>query len=191
MMDYDGPLINGLERPQPRNDLDELKPSERESANKLYLQQSLCSLYNTVTHRQNPQLYAALEFQHTQKYLLLLLARNLLVDGEASYLAQVAELEATWNDFSGKDGLAYPFNFSKSEQAKLEADVDGVVRGMEEMRSIREGLGELFPEQGIVKPEDYEEALEALAQMKGQVIDEFATNAAEREAWEKAWPFGT
>jgi hypothetical protein len=87
--------------------------------------------------------------------------------------------------------LTYPSNFSKSEQAEPEADVDGVVRGMEAMRSIRQGLGELFPEQGIVKPEDYEEALEALAQMKEQVIDEFATNAAEREAWRKAWPFGT
>jgi hypothetical protein len=191
MIDYVGPPINGLERPQSREDLDKLGPSERESANTLYLQQSLCSLYNALTHRQNTRLYAALQFQHTQKYLLLVLARNLLIDGEASYLAQIAELEATWNEFSGEDGTTYPFAFSDKEREELEADVEVVVRGMEAMRSIRESVGELFPDQGIVKPDHYEEALDALSQMKDQVISAFATNAAEREAWEKAWSFGT
>jgi hypothetical protein len=191
MIDYIGPAINGLERPQPREDLDELEPSERECANTLYLQQSLCSLYNTLTHRQNPRLYAALQFQHTQKYLLLVLARNLLIDGEASYLAQVAELESTWNELvSGDGGSTYPFAFSDTERAELQADVEGVVRGMEAMRSVRESLGELFPDQGIVKSNDYEEALDALSQMKEEIISAFATNATERAAWEKAWPFG-
>ncbi|KAH5006440.1 hypothetical protein HBI81_197980 [Parastagonospora nodorum] len=189
-IDYVGPPINGLERPQPRKDLDELAPSEKEAANALYLQQSLCSLYNTIAHRQNPRLYAALQFQNTQKYLLLVLARNLLIDGEASYLSQIAELESTWSEFTGNEGSTYPFAFSEKERKELEADVEGVVRGMEAMRSIRESLGELFPEQGIVKSDNYEEALDALSQMKDQVIGEFATNASEREAWEKAWPFG-
>ncbi|KAH7397042.1 kinase-like domain-containing protein [Phaeosphaeria sp. MPI-PUGE-AT-0046c] len=190
-MDYDGPPINGLERPQLREDLDELEPSEREKANTLYLQQSLCSLYNTLIHRQNPRLYASLQFQRTQKYLLLVLARNILIDGEASYLAQVAELESTWDEFSGKDGSSYPFTFSEKERQELETDVEGVARGMNAMRSIKESLGELFPEQGIVKPEEYEEALDALSQIKTQVIDEFATNEVEKEEWEKMWPFGT
>jgi hypothetical protein len=191
MIDYDGPPVNGLERPQLREDLDKLEPSERAHANTLYLQQSLCSLYNTLTHHQNPRLYAALQFQQTQKYLLLLLPRNLLIDGEVSYLAQIAELESTWDEFSGEEGSTYPYTFSEKEREELEADVEGVVRGMEAMRSIRESLGELFPEQGIVKSDDYEEALDALSQMKEQVISAFATNATEREAWEKAWPFGT
>jgi hypothetical protein len=190
IIDYVGPPINGLERPQPQKDLDELKPSERERANTLYLQQSLCSLYNTLTHRQNARLDAALQFQHTQKYLLLVLVRNLLVDGEASYLSQIAELGSIWNEYSGEEGSTYPFAFSDKERKELEADVEGVVRGMEAMRSIRESLGELFPEQGIVRSDNYEEALDALSQMKDQVISAFATNASEREAWEKAWPFG-
>jgi hypothetical protein len=49
----------------------------------------------------------------------------------------------------------------------------------------------LLPEQGIVKSDDYGEALDAVSQIKDQIIiDTFATNAAEREAWEKAWLFG-
>jgi len=73
----------------------------------------------------------------------------------------------------------------------MEADLQGVVRGMEAMRSIRESIGELFPEQGIVKADQYEEALDALEQMKDQVIEEFASNEQEREVWRKEWPFGT
>ncbi|KAF1913062.1 hypothetical protein BDU57DRAFT_559219 [Ampelomyces quisqualis] len=148
MIDDVGPSINSLERPQPRTDLDQLEPAERESANFPYLQQSLCSLYNTITHRQNPRLYTALQFQHTQKYLLLLLACNLLIDSEASYHAQVAELETTWNKFSGEDASTYPFAFSDEERQELEADVEGVIHGMEAMRSIKESLGDLFPERG-------------------------------------------
>lgn len=86
---------------------------------------------------------------------------------------------------------AYPFAFSTKEREEFEADVEGVVRGMEVMRSIRDSLGELFPEQGIVKSDQYDEALDALAQMKDQVISLFASNSHEREVWEKAWTFGT
>jgi hypothetical protein len=38
----------------------------------------------------------------------------------------------------------------------MQADVEGVVRGMDVMTSIRETIGDLFPEHGIVKPERYE-----------------------------------
>jgi hypothetical protein len=191
ILDYDGPPISGLERPQPSKDMEKLEANIKKRAETLYLQQSLCSLYNTLTHYQNPQLYAALEFQQTTSYLLLLLARNLLIDGEASYLLQVAELEATWDDLPGAKGSNYPFSFSPKEREEIEAEFEGVVRGMEAMRSIRETLGELFPEQGIVRPDQYEEVLDALAQVKDQVIENFANTEQEKEIWQKVWPFGT
>lgn len=191
ILDYDGPQISGLERPQPPKDLEKLNPSAKEHAETLYLQQSLCSLYNTLTYHQNLQLYAALEFQQTASYLLLLLARNLLIDGEAAYFLQVAELEATWDALPRSKGSTYPFSFSLKEREEVEAEVERTVRSMEAMRSIKENLGELFPEQGIVRPDQYEERLNSLAQMKDQVIKEFASNEQEREGWQKMWPFGT
>ena len=69
--------------------------------------------------------------------------------------------------------------------------MQGVTRGMEAMRSIRDSLGELFPEQGIVRPDQYDEALDALTQMREQIISTFATNPKEKEVWEKEWPFET
>jgi hypothetical protein len=124
-------------------------------------------------------------------YTLLLLARNLLIDGEASFLSQVVVLEKLWGTLPGTENSFYPFSFSAKEKEEIERDVEGAVRGMDAMRVIREELGELFPEQGIVKPEQYEEALDALAQMKGQVIDTFANTEHEREMWERMWPFGS
>ena len=192
IIDYDGPTVRGLERPQPPKDLDTFYATAKREAETLYLQQSLCSLYNTLTHHQDPKLYAALEFQHTTSYTLLLLACTLLIDGEASYLLQVAELQSKWSNLPEAKSTPYPFTFSAKDREAMDADVEGAVRGMEAMRAIREEIGELFPEQGIVRHEQYEEALDALRQMKEQVIEEFARNEEVRKACEEeVWPFGT
>lgn len=72
----------------------------------------------------------------------------------------------------------------------MEDNVNGVLRGMDWMRSIRRSIGELFPEQGIVRVDQYEETLDALEQIKVQVIEEIASNEEERGVWLKEWPFG-
>lgn len=62
---------------------------------------------------------------------------------------------------------------------------------MEAMQAIREPLCQLFPGKGVVRRELYDEALDALNQMKEQVIDEYARNENEQEVWRKEWPFRT
>ncbi len=95
LMDYDGPPTLGLERPRLPKDLAQLDPAAQEQAKALYLKSSLSTLYKTLIYKQNSRLYRALAFRETPSFDLLLLARNLLVDGEATYLAQVMELEKT------------------------------------------------------------------------------------------------
>ena len=181
----------GLERPKLAQGIERLDAAARKHAETLFYQRTLCSLYNTLTHRRNPKLYAAFEFQQTTSYDLLLLARNLLIDGEVPYLEQAMELETQWDTLPGAKGSAYSLTFSAKERAENKADFEGVMRGMEVMQSIRESIGELFPEMGIVRPDQYDESLDALAQMKEQVIDTYARTAQEREIWEEVWPFGT
>jgi hypothetical protein len=189
IIDYDGPPVNSVERPQPHKDMNSPDPTTRKHAEALYLKQCLCSLYNILTSRKNPRLWAALQFQDTDKFTLLLLARNLLIDGEATYLAKVAELESTWEEIDPNS--PFPFSFTDKEREDMEADAEGAARGMDIMRSVKEALGELFPEQGFVKLDNYDEALDALAQVKEQIIDIYAKNDAERQVWERLWPFGT
>lgn len=191
-IDYDGPHPYGLERPRAPKYTEQPDANAKKQAEAFYWQQSLCSLYNTLTYYRNPRLYAALEFQRTTSFVLLLLARRLLVDGEAAYLLQIAELEATWSKIPSAKNSAYPFSFSTEERRELEADVEGWVRGMDAMSSIKENIDELLTEQpGTVRVECYEEALDALEQLKGQVIEEFASSEQDKEVWLKEWPFGT
>jgi len=189
---YDGPRTRGLERPRLPDNLTQLDQAERKKAENLYLNMSLSALYKTFVHKQNPRLYRAIEFQETSSFELLLLARNIVVDGEATYLAQVVELEKTWAELPGvgvHGNALYPFKFSEEEKIEIEADVGGALRGIEAMRGVQEGLGKLFPEQGIVRSEDYEEVKDALRQMKEQVIETFARDERERNIWQKEWPF--
>lgn len=180
IIDYHGPPVHGLEPPRLPPNMAELDKAEQKRAQMLFLNQSLCILYNTLVHQQSPPLYHALEFQQTPSFSLLLLARNLTVDGEATYLAKVAELEAIWGTLPGVGTAAYPFTFSAAQRAEIESDVEGSVRGMELMRGIQDSLGDLFPERGIVRPEQYAEALDALGQMREQVIEQYATNEQEK-----------
>jgi hypothetical protein len=60
---------------------------------------------------------------------------------------------------------------------------------MEAMRGVKESIGELFPERGIVRNDLYDDALNALQQMKEQVIDTYAKDEKEKEIWREGWPF--
>ena len=191
-LDYDGPPIFGLERPHLPKNLAQLDPLAQKEAKALFLNQSLSALYKAILHKQNPRLYRAMAFQETPSFDLLLLARNLLVDGEATYLAQVLELEETWNELPGvcaHEAVPFPFQFSNEERAEIKADVDGALRGIEAMRGVRDSLGELFPERGIVRNDQYEEARDALRQIREQVIDTYTKDEKEKDIWREGWPF--
>ncbi|EPE24800.1 hypothetical protein GLAREA_11381 [Glarea lozoyensis ATCC 20868] len=95
-------------------------------------------------------------------FLLLLLPRNMLIDGEASYLAQLVELEAIWDTLPASNGAPFPLSFSEEERKMIEADSKGASEGMAAIRSVQAAIGDLFPEQGLVKSETYYESLDAL-----------------------------
>ena len=192
LLDYDGPPIRGLERPRLPEHMAQLDPANQKKAKELFLNMSLSALYGTLVHKQNPRLYRAMEFQETPSFELLLLARNLLIDGEATYLAHIIDLEKTWAEPPGaraRGCVPYPFQCSDKEKIEAEADVNGALRGMQAMRGVRDALGELFPARGIVRTERYEEARDALEQMKEQVLATFARDAREKSLWSEEWPF--
>jgi hypothetical protein len=55
-------------------------------------------------HQECPKIFVCLEFQGTSASVLLLLARNILIDGEASYMAQACELASIWETLPGAQG---------------------------------------------------------------------------------------
>jgi hypothetical protein len=90
-IDHEGPTTHGLERPVLPPDFAQLDGERKRKAQALFLQQSLCALYRKIIHDECPEIYECLEFQKSTAFTLLLLARNILVDGEASYMAQACE----------------------------------------------------------------------------------------------------
>lgn len=193
ILDYEGPPVEGIVRPRKPENYEQLDMEAKERADVLYLEQSLFSLYNTLTCKQNPRLWAALEFQQTTRHFLLLVAGNLFADGEANYLARVLELKKTWKEeIPGAKDQPYPFSFSAKEREEIEISHEGMSRGMEAMRAIARSVGEeLFPVLGMVKSERYEEALHILDKMKEKMIEIHGQSKEDRQAWERQWPFGT
>jgi hypothetical protein len=128
----------------------------RKHIQKLCMSSNRSALYQ---HGHPAQQCAALcraSIEQTISITLLLLARNLLADGEATHISQVAESKATWDELPGANVFPYSLSFSTKVWEEMQADVEGEVRGMDAMTSIQETIGELFPEHGIVKPERYE-----------------------------------
>ncbi|KAF3479937.1 uncharacterized protein GIQ15_06913 [Arthroderma uncinatum] len=193
ILDHNGPQLKGLQRPCLPENLGRLDNDAKREANALYHKQALCALYRNFVHKYNPNLYRALEFQETTSFDLLLLARNLLVDGEATYLSRIAGLEEDWSGLPGVASLEhhnpFPFHFSDAEKADMDRNTSGALLGMQAMQSIQESIGDLFPEQGIVLPDQYEEAKDALRQAKEFIIQTFAKNETERKIWDEEWPF--
>ena len=192
-LDHDGPPMIGLQRPSLPHNLAELDTSAQTEANNLYLNQALSALYKALIHLQTPRLYRAMAFRETSSFDLLFLAPHLLVDGEATYLAQVKELETTWSQLPGVRGLetppSFPITMSSAERAEIQADAEGANQGMQTMQGIQDSLGELFPRNKVVSNDQYDEARDALRQMKEQVFELYAKNEGDREIWQSNWPF--
>ncbi|KAI7183252.1 hypothetical protein KC316_g8072 [Hortaea werneckii] len=188
-MDYEGPQLPGTGRPHLPVDYEQLPSAEQARLRSLFYLQSLRALYRTLMQKSAPDIWKSFEFQETPTFDLLLFARNLLIDGEATYMTHL--MEALESDSAGwihssKDGAIASLLLEKEE---IMADAEGALRGMDAMQGIRNSLGDLFPECGVVKPEQYDLTKDALRQTKQEVIAKFAHTDEEKAAWEESWPF--
>jgi hypothetical protein len=99
-------------------------------AESLFTKMSLVSLYRYLVHKRNPRQFRALQFRETASFQLLLFARNLLVDGEATYLALLAQQQQQgWTDIprlrdSGNQN--FPIFFPTEELSLLRQTMRGL-----------------------------------------------------------------
>ncbi|EGC45217.1 phosphotransferase enzyme family protein [Histoplasma capsulatum var. duboisii H88] len=196
ILDYDGPRVEGLlERPklaeiQRQFDSD---PASQKKAERLFVKMSLVSLYRHLIHLTNPQLFRVLEFHQTTRFQLLLLARNLLVDGEATYLALLAEQQKNWSELPrvrAEGNPECPLEFSVEELATIKTDSEGAVLGISLMQDVQNRIGrQFFQAQGLVDHGQFDEAKKALRRVKKDLVQEYSSNEAEAREWENAWPF--
>ncbi|GAB1743368.1 hypothetical protein NU219Hw_g9205t1 [Hortaea werneckii] len=188
-MDYEGPQLPGTERAHLPTDYEQLSSAEQSRVRSLFYLQSLRALYRTLMQKSAPDIWKSFEFQESPTFDSLLFGRNLLVDGEATYMAHLMELlesnSAGWIH-SSKGRAIGSLSLEKEE---IMADAERALRGMDAMQGIRDRLGDLFPERGVVKPEKYELTKDALRQLKKEVIAKFAHTDEDKAVWQESWPF--
>lgn len=185
-LEYEGPQLKGLARPELPDDHEQIPAEEKRRATLYYNLASLSALYRHWVHVNNADAWKALEIQEAPSYRLLLLARKLFSDGEALYMAAALDLVESHPDSFG-DGVP---TFTQEQRVEITADAEDAARGMEVMSGIKDALGDLFPEQGyVVGVEEYDRVKDALRQMRDQVIEQCATTEEEQETWRKVWPW--
>lgn len=100
-----------------------------------------------------------MEFQQMISFEIMLFAQNLLVNGEALYQSRMLDLKKEWSGLPGvqaSDNPLFPLQFSADEANSISEDVASTIRGMELMWNLRQPLGELWPEKGVVQPDQYD-----------------------------------
>jgi hypothetical protein len=193
LLEYEGPLLKGIERPEPPKYNDELDKAENDKFFNNWMDMTLVAYYRTLIHHTNKPLYRAMEFQETLSFQLLVYARNILIDGELVYLDCVTdELQKTWDTLPGVKKLGdppFPFKFSQAELDAHAKDYEDMVEGMKCLSEIQQCMREFFPRNITVAHEDYEMARQTARECKEKVMESFARNEAGRKAVRGWWPY--
>ncbi len=50
-------------------------------------------------------------------------------------------------------------------------------------------LGAMWPDKGLAEHDDYDKTIKFLAGKLQEVVEHYAKNEGEREAWRRLWPF--
>ncbi|KAF2722987.1 phosphotransferase family protein [Polychaeton citri CBS 116435] len=176
-LNYDGPAVQGMERPAPPELPEAMDSDEKAALWKLYEEQVLVSGYKHMLKSNIKPVFEAVMYEESATSAVLNASRNLFEVGEAYCLGSIAALEGS------------PMSFSEAALANIQEDVERTAASMNAMSVIKEALGPLFPEKGIVRLDQYEDAKAALRTVKQQVVTDFSRSAEDRRVWEEVWPF--
>jgi hypothetical protein len=191
LIEYDGPILDGFEKPQLPPDFAELDPVAKEKARNLHRAQSIRGLYRIFLQKQAPDLLHVLRYRDTLPCQLMTLIGSIFDDGGAyiqSLLSQLQSEPETWKKVAKTDSQC-PLVYSdeelsrhKEELAKWEQDIERKARVIEE-------IGAYTGWDGAVSPEQYSTMREELEAARIRFLDAESKTPEEREQWANAWPF--
>ncbi|KAF7167827.1 hypothetical protein CNMCM6106_003243 [Aspergillus hiratsukae] len=185
---YDGPSMDELfERPRFKDIRalfqDEPEPIANHKANSLFTKMSLVALYRYFMHKKSMRLFKTLEYQQTLCFQLLLFARNLLLDGEATYLAILADQQQ--ENWAGIPKISHcnegpPLSFSKAMLEEIERDSENATASIMLMQEAKQMIGkQYFKVRGVVSHEEFAKAREIIPRVKEEFIRKYARDNEE------------
>ena len=96
----------------------------------------------------NPAQYSAIQLRTSKAGHLGYLVQNVAVLGEARARALLLDLRDEWSQMSGPK---FPIEFSEGEVTEIENDVQAADLGIKVMSTIKERLGDLWPEKNLIE----------------------------------------
>ncbi|XRM48499.1 hypothetical protein ABZX51_011417 [Aspergillus tubingensis] len=173
----------------PRPNLSGLSPEARSAAVHEYTTQNLFIGWRKLTRAKNPALYRAIEFKKTPAYGLIFLAHRMFEYGEAHFMSLLVDMKDHWGDLPDTGNVPLPFEFTEAEIERIKVACDGAVAGTELVDGVKEQLGDLWPDKGLIENERYEECRAALGEVRDRIVEELAESEEEREEYRRWWPF--
>ncbi|GBF65387.1 altered inheritance of mitochondria protein 9 [Trichophyton mentagrophytes] len=192
-IDYDGPEPENLDRPELGN-IDNLSELEKEEAVRKLHQKALFIASRKIMLKKAPKAYDAIEYQRTESYDLLVLARRLFEFGEAHFHALVVELREAWaglpaNNTNMNHTKPFPITLTEDQIAEIETDCQNAIRGMQIMNDFKARLGPLWLDKDAVGHEQYNATKDALRVLREEIIQEFGKSEADKIEIKRQWPF--
>jgi hypothetical protein len=196
LIEYDGPILEGLKLPQLPSNFAELEPIAKENARSLHTAQSIWGLYQMFVQKQAPDLLRVFRYRDTLPCQIMSLIGSVFDDGEAyirSLLSQLAE-PVTWktvikNNVQEAAEVPCPLRYSDSELAKQQEELAKWELDIERKARVIKEVGAYTGWNGAVSPEEYSIMSEKLEKAKKSFLDVESKSPQEREQWASAWPF--
>jgi hypothetical protein len=174
-------------------DTSTMSEEERARATSEYYDKALFIASRKISSKKTPAIYRTIEYQQTEAFDLLTIARRIFEFGEAHFHALTVELRDAWSRLplieESTSPMPFPIDFDEARLAEIEDDGEKAIRGMQIMDDFKARLGPLWPDKDAVSHEQYDEARAALRKLKGEVIEEFAKSKSDKLEFEKLWPF--
>lgn len=194
LLEFDGPIPEGLTLPPLPGNYNAMSPQERLEADKLRSVQSLYKLYEIELLEQSKSAGRALQNRNTLTARITALAGSIFTDGEPILLGYLIKAVEEWKTIvgvgqNGRPLLSCPLSYSEHEKQKQKVAEEKWKLGVVLMDNLIEDLGVYSGWDGLVNHADYEAMLLTLRDCKEHFLQHMAKTAEEREEWMKAWPF--
>jgi hypothetical protein len=196
LIEYDGPVLEGLKLPQLPHNFAELDPIAKADAQALHTAQSIWGLYQIFLQKQAPDLLRIIRYRDTLPCQIMSLVGSIFDDGEAyirNLLSQLTQPE-TWravvkNSGQGDTESPCPLSYSEFELSEQRQELIKWEMDIERKARVIKDVGVYTGWDGAVPPEEYSMMSQKLQATKDRFLNAEAENSEEREQWAKAWPF--
>lgn len=193
-LSYEGPEVgDNLDIPELPDDYDSLHADEKCAAMKIHHDHCVMVAWRRLVRKKSPAQYNALQFRKTTAAKLLTISRRIFEMGETHLMALLLQLKEEWKDLpavrDSQNPPPFPLHFSEEHIDQIERDFGASLKGMDIMSEIEARLGSLWPENGTVGHEQYEDTKAALRKQKKELMSHAVDSDEDRVLFEKFWPF--